>query len=179
MHHKHQCGCLQWQPPGILFTNCHHISTTKEKACCNHRQWHQKWLSAKHWIYLSHSLTHIHTPLWNNDVAINQVHVAKHWIIDCVKQVIYYCTPRSGSTGEYSVLSFCIGPPYGRANTASLEPNILLYCPPTRAITCMYFPSAMMLIRMCISIIVQFVASDCPSILLATNHFYPRMFCIL
>jgi len=23
-----------------------------------------------------------------------------------------------------------IGPPYGRANTASLEPNILLYCPP-------------------------------------------------
>jgi len=41
---------------------------------------------------------------------------------------------RSGSTGEYSVLGFCIGPPYGQANTASLELNILLYCPPTRAI---------------------------------------------
>jgi len=24
--------------------------------------------------------------------------------------------------------------PYGRVNTASLEPNILVYCPPTRAI---------------------------------------------
>ena len=41
---------------------------------------------------------------------------------------------RSSSTGEYSILIFCIGPPYSRANTASLEPNILLYCPPTRAI---------------------------------------------
>ena len=46
--------------------------------------------------------------------------------------------PRSGSTGEYSVLSFCIGLPYGRANTASLELNILLYCPPTRAIIYIY-----------------------------------------
>ena len=45
---------------------------------------------------------------------------------------------RSGSTGEYSVLGFCIGPPYGRANTASLEPNIFLYCPPTRAIIYMF-----------------------------------------
>jgi len=45
---------------------------------------------------------------------------------------------RSGSTGEYSVLGFCIGPPYSRANTASLEPNILLYCPPTRAIIYIY-----------------------------------------
>ena len=81
--------------------------------------------------------------MWNNDVAINQVHVAKHWIIDCVKQVIYYCTPRSGSTGEYSVLSFCIGPPYGRANTASLEPTILLYCPPIHAIIYIYSPDLM------------------------------------
>jgi len=47
---------------------------------------------------------------------------------------------RLGSTGEYSVLGFCIGPPYGRANTASLEPNILLYCPPTRAIIYMFPP---------------------------------------
>jgi len=45
---------------------------------------------------------------------------------------------RSGSTGEYSILGFCIGPPYSRANTASLEPNILLYCPPTRAIKNIY-----------------------------------------
>jgi len=41
---------------------------------------------------------------------------------------------RSGSTGEYSILGFGIGPLYGRANTASLELNILLYCPPTHAI---------------------------------------------
>jgi len=34
---------------------------------------------------------------------------------------------RSGSTGEYSVLGFYIGPPYGWDNAASLEPNILLY----------------------------------------------------
>ena len=46
--------------------------------------------------------------------------------------------PRSGSTGEYSVLGFCIGHPYGRTNTASLEPNILLYCPPTCAIVYIY-----------------------------------------
>jgi len=37
---------------------------------------------------------------------------------------------RLGSTGEYLVFGFCIGPLCGRANTASLEPNILLYCPP-------------------------------------------------
>jgi len=43
-----------------------------------------------------------------------------------------------GSTGEYSVLGFCIGPPYGRANTASFELNILLYCPPTREIVYIY-----------------------------------------
>ena len=45
---------------------------------------------------------------------------------------------RSGSAGEYLVLGFCIGPPYGWANTASLEPNILLYCPPTCAIIYIY-----------------------------------------
>ena len=50
--------------------------------------------------------------------------------------------PRSGSTGEYSVLGFCIGHPYGRANTASLEPNILLYCPPTCAIVYIYILSS-------------------------------------
>jgi len=36
-------------------------------------------------------------------------------------------------SGEYSVLSFCIGPPCGLANTTRLELNILLYCPPTCA----------------------------------------------
>jgi len=45
----------------------------------------------------------------------------------------------SGSTGEYSILGFYIGPPYGWANTASLKPNILLYCPPTHAIIYTYF----------------------------------------
>lgn len=32
---------------------------------------------------------------------------------------------RLGSTGEYSVLCFCIGPIFGWANTASLELNAL------------------------------------------------------
>jgi len=41
---------------------------------------------------------------------------------------------RLGSTGEYLILGFCIGPPYSQANTANIPPNILLYCPPTRAI---------------------------------------------
>jgi len=41
---------------------------------------------------------------------------------------------RSGSIGEYLVLGFCIGPPYGQGNTANLESNILLYLLPTRAI---------------------------------------------
>ena len=38
---------------------------------------------------------------------------------------------RSGSAREYSVLNFCIGPPYSWASIASLEPSVLLYCPPT------------------------------------------------
>jgi len=46
---------------------------------------------------------------------------------------------RSGSTGEYSVLGFCIGPSYGRANTASLEPNIFLYCPSPFIYICVFF----------------------------------------
>jgi len=42
----------------------------------------------------------------------------------------------SHSSGR--AVRFCIGPSYGRANTANLEPNILLYCPPTRAIIYTY-----------------------------------------
>jgi len=41
---------------------------------------------------------------------------------------------RSGSAREYSVLNFCIGPPYSWASTDSLEPSLLPYCPPTCAI---------------------------------------------
>ena len=36
--------------------------------------------------------------------------------------------------GEHSFLSFCIVPCSTRANTASREPNIPLYCPPSRAV---------------------------------------------
>ena len=41
---------------------------------------------------------------------------------------------RFGSASDYSVLNFCIGPPYSWASTDSLEPSLLLYCPPTWAI---------------------------------------------
>ena len=37
--------------------------------------------------------------------------------------------------GKYSALWFCIVPPFGRANTATLELNISPYCPLTNAIT--------------------------------------------
>ena len=40
--------------------------------------------------------------------------------------------------GIYSDLWFCIVPPFGRANTATLELNISPYCPPTHAIIYMY-----------------------------------------
>lgn len=40
------------------------------------------------------------------------------------------------------ILSFCIGPPNGWANTTSLKLNTLLYCPSTHyAIMCIYPPS--------------------------------------
>jgi len=54
---------------------------------------------------------------------------------------------RSDSTGDYSVLGFCIVPPYGLANTASLDPNILLYCPPTRAIIYIYMYNSIVCTR--------------------------------
>ena len=44
----------------------------------------------------------------------------------------------SGNIGKYSALWFCIVPPYGRANTATLELNIFPYCPPSHAIIYMY-----------------------------------------
>ena len=51
----------------------------------------------------------------------------------------YYCIPFGlGNTGEYSVLRLCIVPPCGRANTATLELNIPLYCPPSHAIIYIY-----------------------------------------
>ena len=40
----------------------------------------------------------------------------------------------SNNTGEYSVLRLCIVPPCGQANTATLELNIPLYCPPSHVI---------------------------------------------
>ena len=36
--------------------------------------------------------------------------------------------------GKYSALRFCIVPPFGRANIATLELNISSYCPPCSAI---------------------------------------------
>ena len=44
----------------------------------------------------------------------------------------------SDNTGEYSVLRLYIVPPCGRANTAPLELNIPLYCPPSHAIIYIY-----------------------------------------
>ena len=49
---------------------------------------------------------------------------------------------RSGNMGKYSVLWFCIVPPFGRANTATLELNISPYCPPSHAIIYIY-PSSL------------------------------------
>ena len=52
---------------------------------------------------------------------------------------MYYCIPfGSDNTGGYSVLGLCIVPPCSRANTATLELNIPLYCPPSHAIIHMY-----------------------------------------
>ena len=44
----------------------------------------------------------------------------------------------SGNMGKYSALWFCIVPPFGRANTATIELNIFPYCPPSHAIIYMY-----------------------------------------
>ena len=45
----------------------------------------------------------------------------------------------SGNMGKYSALWFCIVPPFGRANTATIELNIFPYCPPSHAIIYIYF----------------------------------------
>ena len=44
----------------------------------------------------------------------------------------------SGNMGKYSALWFCIVPPFGRANTATIELNIFPYCPPSHAIIYIY-----------------------------------------
>ena len=50
-----------------------------------------------------------------------QAHQLKKLVLghNCNKYIITFL--RLGSTREYLVLSFCIDPPYGRADTASLE----------------------------------------------------------
>ena len=50
------------------------------------------------------------------------------------KYILYYCIHGLGNMGKYLVLGFCIVPPFGQANTASLELNISPYCPPSQAI---------------------------------------------
>jgi len=71
-----------------------------------------------------------------------QAHQSKKLVLGCNCNKHIVSLLRLGSTGEYLVLSFCIGPPYGWADTASLEPNILLYCPST--CTIMSLPRACM-----------------------------------
>ena len=46
--------------------------------------------------------------------------------------------PWLGNMGKYSALGLCIVPPFGRANTATLELNISSYCPPCSAIIIIY-----------------------------------------
>ena len=55
----------------------------------------------------------------------------------------------SGNMGKYSALWFCIVPPFGRANTATIELNIFPYCPPSHAIIYIYFFYLFMYIIRC------------------------------
>ena len=52
-----------------------------------------------------------------------------------VIQQIYYCISLSRAIwGNIQLFFFCIVPPFGRANTATVELNISPYCLPTHAI---------------------------------------------
>ena len=42
------------------------------------------------------------------------------------------------NAGKYFVLCFCIIPPFGQVDTASLNQNISPYCPPSHAILIVY-----------------------------------------
>ena len=61
-----------------------------------------------------------------------------HWPTKPVPGHIINTVSHSLGRAVQENIRFCIGPPYSQANTASLEPNVLLYCPPTRAIIHIY-----------------------------------------
>ena len=69
---------------------------------------------------------------WNNLILPKSVDFPQ---VSAIKSIIAFPL---GRKGEYSVLRLCIVPPCGRANTATLELNIPLYCPPSHIIIYIY-----------------------------------------
>ena len=83
-----------------------------------------------------HNLIKFPPPLIALYPPLLHVHVPSCSLSHTTNLLLYY--PCLSNKGKYSGLWFCIVPPFGQANTATLRLNISPYRPPSGAIISMY-----------------------------------------